>query len=165
CEMPQLAWRVTTTAGTCKSGVGAPLRIVGGKESFEGRVEVYHDGKWGTICDDQWDDRDAEVVCRQLGLSGTPKALSWAHYGQGSGPILLDEVQCSGNELSLDQCKKSDWGQQNCDHIEDAGVSCDPFTGTDVQLCQSDAVGLIPTLLSLLSRYYPVNAESDWFQC
>ncbi|NWX96103.1 NETR protein, partial [Nothoprocta ornata] len=100
--------------------------------SFEGRVEVYHNGKWGTICDDQWDDRDAEVVCRQLGLSGNPKALSWAHYGQGSGPILLDEVECSGNELSLDQCKKSDWGQQNCDHIEDAGVSCDPFTGCTV---------------------------------
>ncbi|NXX20807.1 NETR protein, partial [Podargus strigoides] len=105
--------------------------------SFEGRVEVYHDGKWGTICDDQWDDRDAEVVCRQLGLSGNAKALSWAHYGQGSGPILLDEVECSGNELSLDQCKKSDWGQQNCDHIEDAGVSCDPFTGTDLQLYAS----------------------------
>ncbi|NXU31327.1 NETR protein, partial [Thalassarche chlororhynchos] len=99
----------------------------------EGRVEVYHDGKWGTICDDQWDDRDAEVVCRQLGLSGNPKALSWAHYGQGSGPILLDEVECSGNELSLDQCKKSDWGQQNCDHIEDAGVSCDPFTAPLLQ--------------------------------
>ncbi|POI28160.1 hypothetical protein CIB84_008090, partial [Bambusicola thoracicus] len=115
-------------------GVGAPLRLVGGKESFEGRVEVYHDGKWGTICDDQWDDRDAEVVCRQLGLSGNPKALSWAHYGQGSGPILLDEVECSGNELSLDQCKKSDWGQQNCDHIEDAGVSCDPFTEGTVRL-------------------------------
>lgn len=115
-------------------GVGAPLRLVGGKESFEGRVEVYHDGKWGTICDDQWDDRDAEVVCRQLGLSGNPKALSWAHYGQGSGLILLDEVECSGNELSLDQCKKSDWGQQNCDHIEDAGVSCDPFTEGTVRL-------------------------------
>ncbi|NXX78862.1 NETR protein, partial [Urocolius indicus] len=116
------------------TGVGAPLRLAGGKESFEGRVEVYHDGKWGTICDDQWDDRDAEVVCRQLGLSGNPKALSWAHYGQGSGPILLDEVECSGNELSLDQCKKSDWGQQNCDHIEDAGVSCDPFTEGTVRL-------------------------------
>ncbi|XP_054060655.1 neurotrypsin-like isoform X4 [Rissa tridactyla] len=120
-------------------GVGAPLRLVGGKESFEGRVEVYHDGKWGTICDDQWDDRDAEVVCRQLGLSGNPKALSWAHYGQGSGPILLDEVECSGNELSLDQCKKSDWGQQNCDHIEDAGVSCDPFTGPPVRLVDGES--------------------------
>ncbi|NXU54607.1 NETR protein, partial [Turnix velox] len=112
--------------------------------SFEGRVEVYHDGKWGTICDDQWDDRDAEVVCRQLGLSGNPKALSWAQYGQGSGPILLDEVECSGNELSLDQCKKSEWGQQNCDHIEDAGVSCNPFTGTDL----SDGVSLWSTDLS-----------------
>lgn len=63
--------------------------------------------------------------------------MSWAHYGQGSGPILLDEVECSGNELSLDQCKKSDWGQQNCDHIEDAGVSCNPFTGTGLQLYAS----------------------------
>uniref|UniRef100_A0A8D0LB74 Neurotrypsin n=1 Tax=Sphenodon punctatus TaxID=8508 RepID=A0A8D0LB74_SPHPU len=115
-------------------GVGTPLRLVGGKETFEGRVEIYHDGKWGTICDDQWDNTDAEVVCRQLGLSGTPKAWSWARYGQGSGPILLDEVECSGNELSLDQCRKSYWGQHNCDHIEDAGVSCDPFTGTDPAL-------------------------------
>uniref|UniRef100_A0A8C9F071 Neurotrypsin n=1 Tax=Pavo cristatus TaxID=9049 RepID=A0A8C9F071_PAVCR len=140
CESQQWLWLVNSsmplTAGCALSlsCVGAPLRLVGGKESFEGRVEVYHDGKWGTICDDQWDDRDAEVVCRQLGLSGNPKALSWAHYGQGSGPILLDEVECSGNELSLDQCKKSDWGQQNCDHIEDAGVSCDPFTEGTVRL-------------------------------
>lgn len=74
-------------------------------------------------------------VCVYIVCSGNPKALSWAHFGQGSGPILLDEVECSGNELSLDQCKKSDWGQQNCDHIEDAGVSCDPFTGTYLQLC------------------------------
>ncbi|NWU16031.1 NETR protein, partial [Cephalopterus ornatus] len=127
----------------------------------EGRVEVYHDGKWGTICDDQWDDRDAEVVCRQLGLSGTPKALSWAHYGQGSGPILLDEVQCSGNELSLDQCKKSDWGQQNCDHIEDAGVSCDPFTGTDLRLYQSDVVGRTPILRGWLSRLAGGRSPSE----
>ncbi|NXK38893.1 NETR protein, partial [Piprites chloris] len=127
----------------------------------EGRVEVYHDGRWGTICDDQWDDRDAEVVCRQLGFSGTPKALSWAHYGQGSGPILLDEVQCSGNELSLDQCKKSDWGQQNCDHIEDAGVSCDPFTGTDLQLCQSDVVHRTPISQGWLSRLAGGRSPSE----
>ncbi|CAG5904387.1 unnamed protein product, partial [Menidia menidia] len=130
--------------GQCDSprgrhGSGPPLRLVGGEEDFEGRVEVFHAGRWGSVCDDQWDDRDAEVVCRQLGFGGVAKAWSWAHFGQGSGPILLDAVKCTGNELFLDQCPHGDWEQHNCDHMEDAGVSCSPYTDGVVRLVGGDS--------------------------
>lgn len=62
-------------------------------------------------------------------FSGIAKAWNQAYFGEGSGPILLDEVRCTGNELSIEQCPKSSWGEHNCDHKEDAGVSCTPLTG------------------------------------
>ncbi|KAM4049934.1 neurotrypsin isoform 1-T1 [Anomaloglossus baeobatrachus] len=134
--------------GTCPQNVAAavtcsfthatdsfiPARLVGGSSSFEGRIEVYHSGQWGTVCDDQWDDADAEVVCRQLGLGGVAKAWSQAHFGAGTGQILLDEVQCTGNELSIEECQRSSWGEHNCGHKEDAGVSCTPVADGSIRL-------------------------------
>ncbi|KAG7228102.1 hypothetical protein INR49_005725 [Caranx melampygus] len=172
----------------CDCHQGA-ARLVGSSSSGSGRVEVYLNGQWGAVCDSHWTDRDASVICRQLGLGdigtalqhsqfgsgsglfhyerlgcrgdenalskcrsrtfvtgdcshgneaavvcappegqGVAKAWSWAHFGQGSGPILLDAVKCTGNELFLDQCPHGDWEQHNCDHMEDAGVSCSPYT-------------------------------------
>ncbi|XP_036089325.1 neurotrypsin isoform X2 [Rousettus aegyptiacus] len=118
-------------AVTCSlsHGPASPvLRLAGGSSVHEGRVELYHAGQWGTVCDDQWDDADAEVVCRQLGLSGVARAWSRARFGEGSGPVVLDEVRCTGNELAIEQCPKSAWGEHNCEHKEDAGVSCTPLT-------------------------------------
>uniref|UniRef100_A0A3P9H0A6 Neurotrypsin n=1 Tax=Oryzias latipes TaxID=8090 RepID=A0A3P9H0A6_ORYLA len=113
----------------CKQAVVTlPMRLIGGESESEGTVEVFHAGQWGSICDDQWDDSDAEVVCRQLGLSGAAKAWGQAHFGKSSGRVWLDEVRCTGNELSLEQCTKSAWGEHNCLHSEDAGVSCHPLT-------------------------------------
>ncbi|PIK45167.1 scavenger receptor cysteine-rich protein type 12 precursor [Apostichopus japonicus] len=104
--------------------VESEIRLIGGSKESEGRVEVYVDGVWGTVCDDEWDIHDADVVCRQLGYSGGESALGFAYFGEGITPILLDNVQCNGNEKSLNDCVKNDIGVHNCAHREDAGVIC-----------------------------------------
>ncbi|XP_078576486.1 scavenger receptor cysteine-rich domain-containing protein DMBT1-like [Branchiostoma floridae x Branchiostoma japonicum] len=100
------------------------MRLVGGSGDHEGRVEVYHNRQWGTVCDDNWSLKDAEVVCRQLGFVGAKSAPCCSTFGRGSGPIWLDEVGCSGNEPSVESCSHDGWGSHNCDHYEDAGVVC-----------------------------------------
>ena len=100
------------------------VRLVGGECGNEGRVEIYHEGTWGTVCDDAWDLNDARVVCRQLGFQDAEAAFGDAEFGLGTGPILLDEVECAGNELSLFSCVHAGVGVNNCDHSEDAGVRC-----------------------------------------
>lgn len=117
-------------AGAVCEGDILPVRLVGGPTNMEGRVEVYYNGTWGTVCDDYWDIRDARVVCRQLGFSEAVTAHSLAQYGQGTGPIWLDNVACIGTENSIFQCTSTPIGQHNCIHAEDAGVVC---TNTSVR--------------------------------
>ena len=59
------------------------MRLVGGRVLSEGRVEIYHNGKWGTVCDDGWDLAEAQVVCRQLQFPAAEAAVSGGTYGEG----------------------------------------------------------------------------------
>ena len=92
----------------------------------KGRVEVYYNGSWGTVCDDYWDLTDANVVCRQLGFTGAMAANKTAAFGRGEGKIWMDSIQCTGDESSLTECDHQGWGSHNCGHDEDAGVICTP---------------------------------------
>lgn len=86
-----------------------------------GRLEVFLDGSWGTVCDDMFDDVAALVACRQLGFEasdGTFDAVG------GSGPIHMDDVRCDGSEARLVDCVFLPWGRGNCSHVEDVGLAC-----------------------------------------
>nr|XP_011758341.1 scavenger receptor cysteine-rich domain-containing group B protein [Macaca nemestrina] len=129
------------------------LRLVGGPSRCRGRLEVMHGGSWGSVCDDDWDVVDANVVCRQLGCGlalPVPRPLA---FGQGRGPILLDNVECRGQEAALSECGSRGWGVHNCFHYEDVAVLCDEFLPTQP-----------PTRKMLTSRVPPTtppNGKSE----
>ncbi|NXB26353.1 WC11 protein, partial [Rhagologus leucostigma] len=123
------------------------LRVMGGEDECSGRVEIWHQGSWGTICDDTWDVADANVVCRQLGCGSAVSALSEAAFGEGTGPIWLEKVHCKGTELSLWDCPAKPLFGKKCDHKEDAAVNCSGYKG--------------PQRSSPLGHLFPLRFHSD----
>lgn len=99
------------------------IRLRGGYDDASGRVELFNGVEWGTVCDDGWDIRDANVVCRQLGFGSAYEATHWADDGEGLGKILLTDLNCYGNESSIKNCRRK-LHNNLCTHSEDAGVKC-----------------------------------------
>ncbi|XP_048590018.1 hemicentin-1 isoform X3 [Nematostella vectensis] len=117
CSATNVAGQVNGNVTVIVKGVQIKL-----SHGSYGRVEVFHNGQWGTVCDDNWTIKEGRVVCRWLGYRSVVSVHTGAHHGQGSGPIWLDDVHCSGNEATLFSCRFSN--KHNCSHGEDASVQC-----------------------------------------
>ena len=99
------------------------VRLVGGPTEYEGTVEVYYNGQWGTICDDGWDLNGAQVVCRQLGYDQAISARSYSFYGLAWGKTFYYK-HCFGTESTIGNCLHSGWGFEDCYFHGVAGVKC-----------------------------------------
>ena len=110
------------------------LRLSNGVDYLEGLLEVYHDGVWGTVCDDGWDFAETNVVCREMHLGKADTSASLGHIPKGTGKMWLDDIFCIGNEKSLLDCRHRPWGQSNCQHNEDTVLRC---TGPGVRMCKA----------------------------
>ena len=125
CQDPDCA-----DAGVCVGAVEGDIRLVGGVDERTGRLEVFHNGVWGTVCDDLWElgvtttaqgFTNGDVACRQLGFVGA--ATTFAGLG-GVDPTWLDQVTCAGNEERLIDCPANPLGTEDCGHTEDIGLTC-----------------------------------------
>ncbi|KAG7331029.1 hypothetical protein KOW79_004998 [Hemibagrus wyckioides] len=100
-------------------GSSPVVRLVGSSNS--GRVEVLYNSEWGTVCDDSFDTMDANVLCKMLGFQRATRVFTAT---AGTGRIWLDDLQCTGTESSIFDCRHAGMGVNNCGHGEDAGITC-----------------------------------------
>ena len=100
---------------------------MGGANHTEGRVEICLNNEWGTVCDQMWDDINAGVVCRQLGLTSAG-SITVTGISEGTGRIWLNNVHCIGNERVLVDCSYTIVNASSCTHAQDSTVRCQ--TGT-----------------------------------
>ena len=114
---------VSVSCSTARLVNGSATPRGRGSSPREGRVQVYYNGTWGTVCRSNFTDATAAVICHMLGYEDAGQYIG-NRYGRGSGRIWLDNVRCTGWEPHVTECQHPGWGRHNCQHSEDVSISC-----------------------------------------
>ena len=142
---------VLSTAPAHADPADRDLRLRGGATHNEGRLEIYHDNEWGTVCDDFFGRRDAMVACKQMGYTGAEAYLTDVAVAPGRR-FWLDNVNCVGDEAKLTECfynsnvrnsssrTNPQWGIANCIPSEQVGVRCTAIGTTNSILFDRDGL-------------------------
>lgn len=130
--------------------------------TYSGRIEVFHDGMWGTVCDDSFGENEAIVVCRMLGF-GEPENWddsSATESADQNTPIWLDDLGCDGSESSLEDCYHRGWGVENCSHSEDVSITCNALDSSDE--CSNNPCGLNGTCINGANGDYECECDENY---
>ncbi|XP_038072908.1 LOW QUALITY PROTEIN: uncharacterized protein LOC119741237 [Patiria miniata] len=145
--------RDTAAEVICQANETFPVRLVDGMSYASGRVEIFFNGQWGTVCSLDWDLADATVVCNQLGFDGAEASVYHSLFGEGTGPVVMNRVQCSGNESKLADCPFAGWGNTRnyCEDI--VGVICNNSAfGQTCPPPESSYIDGVPTIEVIIPR-------------
>ena len=108
-----------------------PVRLFGGDSENEGRVEIYYNNIWGTVCNTYWGSSDSDTVCRQLGYTGSTQNYHFTFFGNVNSPIWMDRVSCGTLDACLGKCSFTGFGNNRCQHSQDIFVNCSGTRDSD----------------------------------
>ena len=116
---------ILTNVYTTNAQSEGAVQLLRGPTTNCGRVEVFHNRQWGTVCDDRWNLAAGNIVCQQLNYTNAQTVYDTARFGRGKGPIWIDGIRCTSRSASfISECEHNGWGIHDCTHAEDAGVCC-----------------------------------------
>lgn len=106
----------------CKTALSTDVKLVNGSSACEGRVQILYREHWSAVCHTGWDLEDATVLCQELDCGDTAELKAYA--GPSVGQTWIDNVACTGNEWTVQDCPFTGWGVSSCLNSLHAGVLC-----------------------------------------
>uniref|UniRef100_A0A672Z455 SRCR domain-containing protein n=1 Tax=Sphaeramia orbicularis TaxID=375764 RepID=A0A672Z455_9TELE len=141
---------------TCSDSV----RLVHGSSLCSGRLEVRSKQSWSSICEEDLDFNNTQVVCRELGC-GAPGLLQGGLYGEGEAPVWTSELHCEGHESAVLDCRRSSSAGKTCSPRTAAGLTCTDRGGVRLVGLENRCAGAVE--IHHWEEWYPVaDPYGDW---